>query len=79
VAQACGLSRVAATLAGQLEESEGNLRQRLREWYWDKQDKQGKQRIDWRVSQSFAALLKWILTQWATDERQLALAIDATS
>jgi hypothetical protein len=79
LAQACGLSRVAATLASQLGEKEGNLRQRLREWCWDKHDKQGKQRVDWEVSQSFAALLKWILTHWASDERQLVLAIDATS
>jgi len=79
LARTCGLSQVVATLASHLGEKESNLRQRMREWYWDKQDKQGKKRIDWEVSQSFVPLLKWILAQWAADERQLVLAMDATS
>ena len=79
LAKTCGLTRVVATLASHLGEKESNLRQRLREWYWDKQDKQGKKRIDWQVSQSFRPLLKWILTQWPAEERRLVLAMDATS
>jgi len=79
IAKTSGLSQVAASLASNLGEKESNLRQRLREWYWDKQDKQGKKRIDWQVSQSFGPLLKWVLAQWATEERQLVLAMDATS
>jgi len=79
LSKTCGLSRVVATLASHLEEKESNLRQRMREWYWDKKDKQGKKRIDWPVSQSFGPLLKWILSQWSSEERQLALAMDATS
>lgn len=79
LAKTCGLTRVAATLASQLGEKESNLRQRLREWCWDKQDKQGKQRVDWAVSQSFGPLLKWVLAYWPAGEKSLALAMDATS
>jgi Transposase DDE domain len=79
MAKTCGLSQVVASLASHFGEKENNLRQRLREWHWDKQDKQGKQRTDWQVSQSFGPLLKWVLTQWAVEERQMVLAMDATS
>lgn len=79
LARTCGLNRVAATLASQLGEKEDNLRQRLREWYWDKEDKRGHKRVDWSVSQSFGALLKWILKQWPPEEKAFVLAMDATS
>ena len=67
------------TLAGCFGGQESNFRQRLREWCWDRNDKQGKKRVDWEVSRSFAPLLKWILALWTPDERKLVLAIDATS
>jgi len=79
LARTCGLSSVAMTLAGCFGGQESNFRQRLREWCWDRNDKQGKKRVDWEVSQSFAPLLKWILALWTPDERKLVLAIDATS
>jgi len=79
LARTCGLSRVSATLACFLGEKESNLRQRLREWCWNKEDKQGKQRQEWQVHKSFVPLLKWVLDQWASEERQLVLAMDATS
>lgn len=79
LARSCGLSRVIATLGSQLGEKEGNLRQRLREWCRDKEDKHGKQRQEWQVKQNFSPLLKWILSQWTTEERKLVLAMDATS
>jgi len=79
LANACGLSRVSTALASHLGEKEGNLRQRLREWYWNRQDKKGKQRVDWEVSHSFGPLLIWILECWSSRERELVLAMDATS
>ena len=79
LAKTCGLSTVALALASEFEGKEGNFRQRLREWCWDKQDKRGKSRADWKVSQSFSPLLKWILSMWSPTVRQLVLAIDATS
>jgi hypothetical protein len=79
LAQACGMSRVVAHLASEFTEKESNLRQRLREWNWDKEDKHGKKRADWQVKQSFGALLRWILSLWPSQERRLVLAMDASS
>jgi hypothetical protein len=79
IARSCGLTSVAATLACHLDQKEDNLRQRLREWCWNREAKQGKQRVDWEVSQSFAPLVKWILSIWSTQQRQIVLAMDATS
>lgn len=79
LARSCGLNRVVAILASHLGEKESNLRQRLREWYWDKADKQGDKRTDWSVRQSFGALLKWILELWPAEEQKLVLAMDATT
>jgi len=79
LAKTCGLSSVAMALASDFDEKESNFRQRLREWYWDKKDKQGKKRVDWEVSQSFVPLLKWILALWSPDEQKLVLAMDATT
>lgn len=73
------MRRVVATLAETFGIKESNLRQRLREWYWDKQNKKGRQRSDWQVDQSFAALLKWIVGLWSPEAHQLALAMDATT
>lgn len=79
LARSCGQSQVVASLASHLGEKEKNLRQRLREWYWDQKDKQGKKRVDWQVSESFGPLLRWILSLWISPERHLVLAMDATS
>ena len=79
LARSCGLNRVVATLASTLGEKEDNLRQRLREWFWEKEQKKGAQRSDWEVRQSFEPLLKWVLSLWQAEGRQLALAMDATS
>ena len=79
LAKCCGLNWVTAMLASTLGEKEGNLRQRLREWCWEKEQKKGLQRTDWEVRQSFKPLLKWVLSLWRAEERQLALAMDATS
>jgi hypothetical protein len=77
--KACGLTRVSDALASVLKKKENNLRQQLREWYWDKGDKQGKKRVDWQVSESFAPLLKWVVSLWPAEEKRLVLAMDATS
>lgn len=79
LAKTCGLSSVAMALASDFGGQENNFRQRLREWCWDKKDKQGKKRVDWEVSQSFVPLLKWILALWSPNEQKLVLAMDATS
>jgi hypothetical protein len=77
--RACGLTRVSHSLATVLKKKESNQRQQLREWCWDRCDKQGKKRVDWQVSESFAPLLKWIVSLWPAGDKRLVLAMDATS
>jgi hypothetical protein len=77
--QCCGQSQVSYFLAQLLEQKPNTLRQRLREWTWDKAAKQGAQRQEVDVAACFAPLLAWVLSGWPTGERRLALALDATS
>jgi hypothetical protein len=79
VAQSCGLTTVACTVAQLLGKKEAATRQQLREWCYDKEDKRGRQRQDWDVSTCFGPLLAWVLTWWDPAERRLALAMDATT
>ena len=79
VAQSCGLTSVSVCIAGLINAKEGAVRQRLREWYFGKQDKRGEKRLEIDVRDSFVPLLRWILSWWPETEKRLALAMDATS
>lgn len=84
VAQSCGLTSVAATVANLVDQKENTVRQRLREWYQAAEDKKGahgkgqhRQEID--VTLCFPVLVRWVLRSWPATERRLALAMDATT
>ena len=79
LARSCGLSRVSQQMAELTEHKAGNMRQRLREWYWEKDAKAGNTRQELVVSACFVPLLKWVLSWWGVEERRLALAMDASS
>jgi len=79
LAHSCGLSQVSALLGLLLEQAEGTLRQRLREWYYPAPDKAGQQRRSVEVSTCFAPLLRWVLGWCPDEQRELALALDATT
>lgn len=79
VSHACGLTSVSSSLALLMGAKENSVRQRIREWYYAKGDKRGKGRCEIDVSSSFVPLLQWILSWWPTDEKRLALAMDATN
>ncbi len=78
LAGSCGLTRVSHQLAKALGQRDDAIRQRLREWNWEKGAKAGQQRQELDVSVCFPFLLKWLLSWWEVDERRLALALDAT-
>ena len=78
ISQSCGLTTVASSLALLLGAKENSVRQRLREWYYAKENKRGAGRCEMDVSQSFVPLLRWILSWWPAHEKRLALAMDAT-
>jgi len=77
--QSCGLSRIVALLGYLLGKKENTLRQQLREFNYDSADKRGEKRCSLEVERSFGALLGWVLSWWTSDEKRLALTLDATS
>ncbi len=78
--QRCGQSQVSQFLATLLGQTVERVRQRLREWTWEKgAKKKGKHRRDLLVAPCFPDLLKWILSSLPAAERRLVLALDATS
>ena len=79
VSGSCGQSSVVGSVQGLTKEKENSVRQRLREWTWDAEDKAGKKRQGLDVTSCFAMLLVWILSWWDPKERSLLLAMDATT
>ncbi len=77
--QSSGLTTVAAFLAKLLGKKENTLRQQLREWYWDAEDKTKTGRASLDVTSCFIPLLVWILSLWPEGEKRLALAADAST
>lgn len=63
-------------LAQLFDQPQQNLRQRLREFYWEAQHKRGAHRETLQVERCFAPLLRWILSLYRADE--LPLALDVT-
>ena len=60
----------------------GTVRQRLREWYWDAEDKQGLDRREVDVRACFAPLARWVLADWPGTPGtrvRVSIALDATS
>jgi len=79
MSKCCGLTTVSAFIANLLSQKENTVRQRLREWYQNDEAKKGIQRAELDVSTCFVPLVRWVLSWWASDERRLALAIDAST
>ena len=79
LAQTCGQTLVSVKIAALSGEKENSVRQRLREWNYNKEDKHGQKRSEMDVRDSFAPLLHWILSWWPADEKRLAIAMDATN
>ena len=75
----CGLTTVSVFIAKLLGKSEMTTRQHLREWYKNKESKKGKKRAELDVKTCFGPLLGWILSWWPTDDKRLALAVDAST
>lgn len=75
--QKCGLTTIACFLALLLKRSPDSVRQRLREWNYEAQQKRGAGRHAVEVQKSFAAVLRWILEDQA-QERAVVLAMDVT-
>ncbi len=83
LAQSCGLTTVAATLAYLFGSAEATTREQLRDWYRDAPHKSGskcgRKRQSLDVTTCFAPLLRWIVAWSDPTCRQLALALDAST
>jgi hypothetical protein len=75
--QRCGLSTIACFLGMLLKRSPESVRQRLREWNYEAEQKRGIGRREVEVQKHFAALLRWILEDKA-EAREVVLAMDVT-
>ncbi len=75
----CGLTTIATFLGYLFDQKANTVRQRLREFNYDGADKRGERRRSVEVERSFGSLLGWVLSWWSSDEKRLALALDATS
>lgn len=74
-----GIAQISALLALVLCQQEQTVFQRLREWYLDAAKKSGKKRRDLEITSCFAPLLRWVLRLWKSEQRQIALVVDATT
>ena len=79
--QSCSLTTVSVFLAELLGKKENTVRQQLREWLRDGEDKTkaktGRATLD--VTLCFSPLLSWILSLWPETEKRLVLAADAST
>jgi len=74
----CGQTQIASFLSGLLGYKFGTIKQRLWEFTYETECKQGQNRQEVDVSACFAPLLGWVLSKFRKDDRQLVLALDAT-
>jgi Transposase DDE domain len=72
-----GQTIVSAFLGLLLGVSIGNLRQRLREWTYEAEQKRGEKRRSVQIEEQFAPFLSLILRYWRAP-KQLVLALDVT-
>ena len=79
VSKSCGLTTVSVFIANLLGQKDETVRQRLREWYKDDEDKKGVQREEIEVKSCFVPLVKWVLSWWPPTEKRLALVVDAST
>lgn len=77
--RSCGLNTVSVFLAMLLGKQENTLRQQLREFTYDQEDKRGEQRREVEVEGCFTGLLRWVISWWEDPEQRLALVLDATT
>ncbi|MFN6488363.1 MULTISPECIES: hypothetical protein [unclassified Nostoc] len=79
--QSSGLTTVSVFLAELLGKKENTVRQQLREWLRDAEDKTKTKHgpASLEVKSCFSPLLSWILSRWPESEKRLALAADGST
>jgi hypothetical protein len=75
--KSCALTTVTLFLAILLKTKENTMRQRLREWCYERKAKKGDKRVDVKVQSCFPFLMRWVISKW--QGTQVAIALDATA
>jgi hypothetical protein len=78
IMQHCGQSRIATFLSGLIGCEFGTMKQRLREFTYEREQKRGAKRHELEVKTCFAPLLAWVLSKFRSQQQQVVLALDAT-
>jgi hypothetical protein len=73
LARSCALTAVTVCLAALLKRQENTVRQQVREWGDEAPAKRGAPRQALVVEDGFVPLLRWVLPQWQSTQRALAL------
>jgi Transposase DDE domain len=74
----CGQTQIATFLSGLRGYKFGTIKQRLREFTYEAEAKQGQNRQQVDVNTCFSPLLGWVLSKFKGQNRELVLALDAT-
>ncbi len=75
--KSCALTTVSLFVAMLLKTKENTMRQRLREWCYERKAKRGDKRVDVKVQSCFPFLMGWVMSRW--QGTQVAIALDATA
>ncbi len=79
VMRSSGMRTLSVFLGALLGRKENSVRQQLREFCYDAPDKRGQARQEVDITACFGFLVAWVLSWWDSEERHLAIALDATS
>ncbi|MCT7982988.1 transposase, partial [Laspinema sp. A4] len=73
------LTKVSTFIASINDEKPNTVKCRLKQWYTEKSDKNGRKRSEVDVTSCFGPLLKWVYSLFSSGTTYLPLALDATN
>lgn len=76
--RSCGQTKIAYLMGRRLGVQPNTMRQRLRELTYESDAKRGSNRSELNVTACFASLLRWVVSTFDQEQKQLVLALDAT-
>jgi hypothetical protein len=78
IVRCCGQTTISVFIAKLVNKKEETVRQQVREFYYDAQDKKGENRLSIEVETCFIHLLRWVLNSFENISF-LPIALDATT
>jgi hypothetical protein len=74
----CGQTQIATFLSGLVRCKFGTMKQRLREFTYESEQKRGVSRCSVDVQSCFAPMRGWVLSKFKGQHKQVVIALDAT-